>query len=336
MQRDGLNNLGSLQLPDKLFRAITSCANCSIACGLNTGTISGVHPVTRGTRQRSRKTKRETGGEEWPRAVRRSAREREGRLIGRLGFFFPTKWIHLTFLSPSFSYRNVEDYAREHEEASRNIQQYLSNPINAYLLVKRLTTDWKRVEELITEDVGKSFVANITNSRSDLKFPTDEDLNGAAVALMRLQDTYKLETAQVAKGVLNGVQYSTGLTGTYNISTCFFFRRIVRIGVCCAPPSGARDPDFPAGEIISRARRAQGRFLSPLVVANSTVTNRRNSRAIISRAVCNNDEEPTLGRRECTLRRGSPPRRRTAHKGPLGATRVTNKFHDAQLSSLRY
>ena len=116
--------------------------------------------------------------------------------------------------------RNVEDYAREHEEASRNIQQYLSNPINAYLLVKRLTTDWKRVEELITQDVGKSFVANITNSRSDLKFPTDEDLNGAAVALMRLQDTYKLETAQVARGVLNGVQYSTGLSGSY--TSAFF------------------------------------------------------------------------------------------------------------------
>ncbi|XP_068979809.1 prolyl 4-hydroxylase subunit alpha-1 isoform X1 [Bombus flavifrons] len=113
--------------------------------------------------------------------------------------------------------KNVEDYAKEHEEASRNIQQYLSNPINAYLLVKRLTTDWKRVEELITQDVGKSFVANITNSRSDLKFPTDEDLNGAAVALMRLQDTYKLETAQVARGVLNGVQYSTGLSA----SDCF-------------------------------------------------------------------------------------------------------------------
>lgn len=123
-----------------------------------------------------------------------------------------------------FPFRNVEDYAREHEEASRNIQQYLSNPINAYLLVKRLTTDWKKVEELITEDVGKSFVANITNSRSDLKFPTDEDLNGAAVALMRLQDTYKLETAQVAKGVLNGVQYSTGLTGMYNI--CILYRRL--------------------------------------------------------------------------------------------------------------
>lgn len=135
----------------------------------------------------------------------------------RMTFFNVSFLFFFFFLTAAFlsRFRNVEDYAREHEEASRNIQQYLSNPINAYLLVKRLTTDWKRVEELITQDVGKSFVTNITSSRSDLKFPTDEDLNGAAVALMRLQDTYKLETAQVARGVLNGVQYSTGLTGSY-------------------------------------------------------------------------------------------------------------------------
>lgn len=58
------------------------------------------------------------------------------------------------------------------------------------------------------------FVENITNYRSEnlLKFPTDEDLNGAAVALMRLQDTYQLDTSSVARGELNGVQYSTQLS----------------------------------------------------------------------------------------------------------------------------
>ncbi|XP_012276583.1 prolyl 4-hydroxylase subunit alpha-2 [Orussus abietinus] len=133
--------------------------------------------------------------------------ETEAVLIGTLNGYIEVQEKRLDTLR-----RNVDEYAREHEEASRNIQQYLSNPINAYLLIKRLTTDWKRIEELITQDVGNSFVENITNSRSDIKFPSDEDLNGAAVALMRLQDTYKLETAQIARGVLNGVQYSTGLT----------------------------------------------------------------------------------------------------------------------------
>lgn len=51
------------------------------------------------------------------------------------------------------------------------------------------------------------FLSNITQYRNVLKFPSDEDLNGAAVALMRLQDTYQLDTASVARGELNGIQY---------------------------------------------------------------------------------------------------------------------------------
>lgn len=51
-------------------------------------------------------------------------------------------------------FRRYAEYAKEHEEASRDVQSYLSNPINAYLLVKRLTTDWKAVETLMTNDVG--------------------------------------------------------------------------------------------------------------------------------------------------------------------------------------
>uniref|UniRef100_A0A1B0D7K9 Prolyl 4-hydroxylase alpha-subunit N-terminal domain-containing protein n=1 Tax=Phlebotomus papatasi TaxID=29031 RepID=A0A1B0D7K9_PHLPP len=43
------------------------------------------------------------------------------------------------------------------------------------------------------------------------------DLNGAAVALMRLQDTYKLDTASVARGELNGIQYATEMS----VGDCF-------------------------------------------------------------------------------------------------------------------
>lgn len=45
-----------------------------------------------------------------------------------------------------------------------------------------------------------------------MKFPTDEDLNGAAVALTRLQDTYRLDTSSLARGELNGVKYSAELS----------------------------------------------------------------------------------------------------------------------------
>jgi prolyl 4-hydroxylase len=46
-----------------------------------------------------------------------------------------------------------------------------------------------------------------------LRFPSDEDLNGAAAALMRLQDTYKLDTHALAEGKLLGKKYSRQLTG---------------------------------------------------------------------------------------------------------------------------
>ncbi|KAH9361565.1 hypothetical protein HPB48_001442 [Haemaphysalis longicornis] len=47
-------------------------------------------------------------------------------------------------------------------------------------------------------------VENITQSGS-LRFPDEEDLTGAAIALLRLQDTYRLDTASLAKGRIQGV-----------------------------------------------------------------------------------------------------------------------------------
>lgn len=48
----------------------------------------------------------------------------------------------------------MEEYQREHSEAATDITTYVSNPINAYLLTKRLTSDWKEVENLMGHDVG--------------------------------------------------------------------------------------------------------------------------------------------------------------------------------------
>lgn len=41
-----------------------------------------------------------------------------------------------------------------YQEASADVSKYLANPINAYLLVKRLTSDWKHVEGVMTQNVG--------------------------------------------------------------------------------------------------------------------------------------------------------------------------------------
>ncbi|XP_073993676.1 prolyl 4-hydroxylase subunit alpha-1 isoform X2 [Rhodnius prolixus] len=65
------------------------------------------------------------------------------------------------------------------------------------------------VETNISE---KDAIFNMTEIKKFMKTPTDEDLTGAAIALIRLQDTYNMDTASVAKGELMGVQYTTQLS----------------------------------------------------------------------------------------------------------------------------
>ena len=97
-----------------------------------------------------------------------------------------------------------EHYHRISQIASQDSESYLSNPVNAYLLVKRLTSDWKTVESLVVTgpaETGRAAIANLT-SRVDYttSFPSAEDLSGAAAALIRLQHTYQLDTSAIARG----------------------------------------------------------------------------------------------------------------------------------------
>jgi prolyl 4-hydroxylase len=108
--------------------------------------------------------------------------------------------------------KKVSEYQKEHEAAAVDVSSYLLNPINAYLLTKRLTTDWKDVEQLMLDDVGFQFTQNVSDYRNVLKFPTDEDLAGAANALIRLQVTYGMKTEDVAQGTLHGIHYDIAMS----------------------------------------------------------------------------------------------------------------------------
>ncbi|XP_015914091.1 prolyl 4-hydroxylase subunit alpha-1 [Parasteatoda tepidariorum] len=105
-----------------------------------------------------------------------------------------------------------DEYGRLHQVASVDSQSFLGNPINAFLLVKRLSTDWKTAESLMLKNAGKDMIENMTQTREDLKFPEEEDLTGAAEALLRLQDTYKLDTSTLARGQISGTKPSNELT----------------------------------------------------------------------------------------------------------------------------
>ncbi|XP_063784254.1 prolyl 4-hydroxylase subunit alpha-2 isoform X2 [Pseudophryne corroboree] len=134
--------------------------------------------------------------------------------------------------------QSLKEYIREEEERLSKIKSwalqveevtskstldpegYLAHPVNAYKLVKRLNTDWLSLENLVLQDSTKGFIANLTMQREF--FPSEEDETGAAKALMRLQDTYRLDAEVIAKGKLPGSKYVASLS----VDDCFGMGKI--------------------------------------------------------------------------------------------------------------
>ncbi|KAL3876586.1 hypothetical protein ACJMK2_034417 [Sinanodonta woodiana] len=105
--------------------------------------------------------------------------------------------------------KNLERIASEIDQHSakalENPEYYLANPVDAYLFVKYFTLDWDRdIDPVLKNNTGNldDLGKKIELHRQDL--PTYEDLTGTVNALLRLQDTYKLDTTSIARGDLGG------------------------------------------------------------------------------------------------------------------------------------
>uniref|UniRef100_A0A4W5MYB7 procollagen-proline 4-dioxygenase n=1 Tax=Hucho hucho TaxID=62062 RepID=A0A4W5MYB7_9TELE len=84
--------------------------------------------------------------------------------------------------------------------ATQDPEGFLGHPVNAFKLMKRLNTEWGELELLVLKDMSDGFISNLTIQRQ--YFPNDDDQTGAAKALMRLQDTYRLDTHTISSGEL--------------------------------------------------------------------------------------------------------------------------------------
>lgn len=51
------------------------------------------------------------------------------------------------------------------------------------------------------------FFGKFKKLQQNRRYPDDADLNGAAIALARLQHTYRLNTTDLANGIIKNVQY---------------------------------------------------------------------------------------------------------------------------------
>lgn len=88
--------------------------------------------------------------------------------------------------------------------------EFVGNPINSYLMLKRFWVDWKNMEDLVTKDLSEDVMSSIENARPF--FPSFDDYKGAMNAIFRLQDTYHLRADSLADGIVPGTGKATGLS----------------------------------------------------------------------------------------------------------------------------
>lgn len=77
--------------------------------------------------------------------------ETEAVLITNLENYIQMQEAKLEFFK-----RKLYEYQREHSEANEDGLKYLSNPVNAYLLTKRLTVDWQELENVMNYNLEQS------------------------------------------------------------------------------------------------------------------------------------------------------------------------------------
>ncbi|XP_037610477.1 prolyl 4-hydroxylase subunit alpha-1a [Sebastes umbrosus] len=100
--------------------------------------------------------------------------------------------------------------------ATQDPEGFLGHPVNAFKLMKRLNTEWAELESLVLTDMSDVFISNLTIQRQH--FPNDDDQTGAAKALMRLLDTYQLDTNTISTGQLPG---SSSVSSALTVDDCY-------------------------------------------------------------------------------------------------------------------
>ncbi|XP_067938123.1 prolyl 4-hydroxylase subunit alpha-1-like isoform X1 [Watersipora subatra] len=105
----------------------------------------------------------------------------------------------------------ADDYDEHADRALVNAESYIANPINAYLFVKKFTSELPQTQELVSSDENsRLFLDMLEEHRPYL--PDNEDLEGVVAAVLRLQDTYELTSQRIADGTFTPINRSPPLT----------------------------------------------------------------------------------------------------------------------------
>nr|XP_027227836.1 prolyl 4-hydroxylase subunit alpha-2-like [Penaeus vannamei] len=114
--------------------------------------------------------------------------------------------------------RTLQDYIDKEESRLAAIRGYINdwhrgsavdyvhNPINSYHFLRRVTQEFPALKNALRDTATRALRANLTSLRNGVDVPEEADLNGAAWALVRLQDTYNLSVNDLVEGEILGTK----------------------------------------------------------------------------------------------------------------------------------
>uniref|UniRef100_A0A0A1WCZ3 procollagen-proline 4-dioxygenase n=1 Tax=Zeugodacus cucurbitae TaxID=28588 RepID=A0A0A1WCZ3_ZEUCU len=126
----------------------------------------------------------------------------EGVLLKHMQRYVESNEHKLDFLKARLAELESDRY-----DALQEGLDYFDSPVNKYLLTKRLTLDWERVENIMQHDSGKKALNRIEHHFTTQPYPESSELEGAIAGFLRIQDIYRLKSADMAQGILEGVKY---------------------------------------------------------------------------------------------------------------------------------
>lgn len=88
----------------------------------------------------------------------------------------------------------------------KDVQKYIENPLNSLLLIKRLSYDLEEMNSMFS-----SIIESFNKKVEPFKLPLSE-FHGAVSGLNRLMETYKLESGDLARGIIEDKKYRNDLT----------------------------------------------------------------------------------------------------------------------------
>jgi len=96
-----------------------------------------------------------------------------------------------------------------------DMEIFLGHPVNSYLLVRRFLHDWRNVMDNLddTDPIGKELIELIKEHTSS--FPNLQDLQGCALAILRIQDVYHISAEKIANGKLSPKTLSPEMRATH-------------------------------------------------------------------------------------------------------------------------